>query len=141
MPTVTRPYDPGIGPVIEVTISDPVSLRDDEQPPKSEKVIMLLDSGASECSISPAVAARLQLVPHGLHEIIGVAASRQAHHQYMADLGLWLGNDCVEYFDWQLIEFSARYDKIDGLLGRDILAHANFHLDGPNRRFTLTIDR
>jgi len=44
-----------------------------------------------------------------------------------------------ELSDWTLLRFDADYDRIQGILGRDILERAHFILDGPNRQFTLEI--
>jgi hypothetical protein len=58
--------------------------------------------------------------------------------QHSADLEIHLDFDEVkEFVDWKLFRFRPDYDKIDGVIGRDILNLAKFTLDGPRRQFTL----
>jgi hypothetical protein len=137
VPRLTGHYDPGIEPVISVTVSDPFNSRRDEEPSRSETVVMLIDTGASDSSIAGAVADRLGLPVLGLHTVSGFGASGAAL-QYLADLVLRLDKD-HELSDWKLLRFDSDYDKIQGILGRDILARARFVLDGPSRQFTLEI--
>lgn len=135
MPRLTCPYDPDVGPEISVTVSDPLGYRSEDDSPKSEKVIMLLDSGASDSSISEAVAARLSLPVLGLHRVSGFGASADTY-QYLADLELWLDVG-HELSDRKLLQFSSDHNRIQGILGRDILGLAKFYLDGQNREFTI----
>jgi hypothetical protein len=137
VPLLIRPFEPNVGLVLSVIVSDPFSFRRDEESPRSESVTMLIDSGASDSSIAGAVADRLSLPVLGLHTVSGFGA-RGATLQYLADMMLRLDGD-YELSDWKLLRFDSQYDKIQGILGRDILERARFVLDGPNRQFTLEI--
>ena len=96
---------------------------------------MLVDSGASDSSISGAIADRLALPVLGFHNVSGFGASGVAY-QYFADIELWL-DVRYEFSDWKLLRFESDYNKIQGILGRDILCLGKFILDGPNGQFTL----
>lgn len=137
MPQLTRPYDPNVGPVVSVVVSDPFSSRRDDESPRSESVTMLIDTGASDSFIAGAVADRLALPVLGLHSVRGFAA-KSAAYQYLTDLVVRLDSDC-ELAGWKLLRFDTDYDRIQGVLGRDVLERARFVLDGPARRFTLEI--
>ena len=139
MPQVTSSYDIRIGPVIPVTVSDPFADRNPDEPPRTDTVRMLVDTGASDTSIAPDIVARLGLRVLGLHEVSGFSAS-EATYQFIADLELHLDDGPYTLSDWRVLQFNTSYDKIDGLIGRDILSRCRFFMDGINRAFTLEFD-
>ena len=97
---------------------------------------MLVDSGASDSSIRGDVADRLGLRVLGLFSVTGFA-NRASTIQHLADIELWLGDVSYPLSGWKLMRFESDYDKIDGILGRDILERGRFVLDGPAHQFTL----
>lgn len=58
---------------------------------------------------------------------------------YLADLHLPLGTPLLHLRDWQLIEFSTGGAGIGGLLGRDLLQHGLFYMNGVERIFTIAL--
>ncbi len=135
MPQLTRHYDVEIGPVIEVLVSDSYRDRADHDAPRSETVTMLVDSGASDSWLKQEVIDRLGLFTLGFHPVSGFGKTEPTL-QYLADIELQL--DAPHLLpDWKLFRFVTPYDKIDGILGRDVLDRGIFTIDGPNRQFTL----
>lgn len=137
MSRIVGPYDPNVGPVISVIVSDPVSDRPDHETPKTEKVTMLIDSGATDSAISGAVASRLSLPILGFHGVVGFG-SRGTVYQYLADIDLCL--DAIYSLSGQLLlEFSSDYGQIQGVIGRDIIGLGYLAIDGRKKEFTFEI--
>ena len=139
MSRLIRPYDPAIGPVVFVKISDPISGRDISETARSETARLLVDSGASDSSISVSIAMRLGLPVLGYHQITGFGASKPVY-QFLSDVEILLDDGSCQLDDWKLLIFETEYNKIDGLLGRDILARAKFTLDGRAGTFELCFE-
>jgi len=137
VPQATRRYDPRIGPVISVAISDPFSDRPDDEFPRSEKVTMLIDTGASDSSISGVIADHLSLPVLGLHDVSGFGSNNMTY-QYLFDLELLLDSS-HQLADWKLLRFDTDYNKIQGILGRDFLALGMFSIDGQQQEFSISI--
>jgi hypothetical protein len=117
---LTRPFDPNVGPVLSVIVYDPVSRRLEFEPVRSQRVNMLIDTGASDSSVAGHAMDRLGLPVYGLHEIHAWAQER-ASYQHLADIELELDVP-YELRDWRLFRFETRYRAIQGIIGRDILA-------------------
>ena len=135
MPRLTRLFDIAIGPIVEVLVTDSDRDRQEYDSPRSETVSMLVDSGASDSWLKQEVVDRLGLYPLGLHPVSGFGKTEPTL-QYLADIELRLDSPYL-LPDWKLFRFEAHYDKIDGILGRDVLDRGIFTIDGPNRQFTL----
>jgi len=106
--------------------------------PRSETVTLLLDTGATDTALKGYIIDRLGLSVLGFHGVHSFGQEPGTSMQYSADLEIHLDNgEKKEFEDWKLLRFSPSYDKIDGVIGRDILQTARFVLDGPRREFTL----
>jgi hypothetical protein len=97
---------------------------------------MLLDTGASDSAISGRVADRLGLRVLGFETIVGFGSAGDSV-QYLADVDLIL-EEVFPLGEIPLFRFETESDRVQGILGRDILARGTLFLDGPNRTFTLT---
>jgi hypothetical protein len=74
----------------------------------------------------------------GFHGVHSFGPEPGTSLQYSADLEIHLDNgETKEFEDWKLLRFGPSYDKIDGVIERDILQTARFVLDGPKREFIL----
>tara|TARA_R110000787_G_scaffold78303_6_gene171530 strand:+ start:512 stop:688 length:177 start_codon:yes stop_codon:yes gene_type:complete len=58
----------------------------------------------------------------------------------LSDVEILLDDGSCQLDDWKLLIFETEYNKIDGLLGRDILARAKFTLDGRAGTFELCFE-
>jgi hypothetical protein len=132
---LTRRFDPDIGPVHSANIYDPLSRRPEFESAKSQRVDMLIDTGASDSSISGDIIDRLGLSVFGLYRIHSWAQERPSY-QHLADIELELDVP-YEIRDWGLFRFETRYNAIQGIIGRDILRRARFELNGPKSQFTI----
>lgn len=136
MPRLTSVYDPEVGPLVTAIVSEPASLAIGEDSPRQEKVAFLIDTGASDSSISGRITDRLNLPVVGLHTVVGFGSSQDAH-QHLADVELLL-DEIFSIRDLELFRFDKETQSLQGILGRDVLGLGSLFLDGPNRKFTLT---
>jgi len=99
---------------------------------------MLIDSGASWTSISPTVAAQLNLPVLGLRPLTSVTHAATVR-EYLADVYFPIpgGQASMHLKDLRLLEFPMAGSNLDGLLGRDLLQHTLFQFNGPAREWTL----
>lgn len=138
MSRIIRTYDPDIGPLVRVTVTDPFSSRPEHELPRSEIVTLLLDTGATDTALRGNIIDRLRLSPLGFHSVHSFGPDPATSVQYSADLEIHLDGDALkEFADWKVFRFAPSYDKIDGVIGRDILQKARFSLDGPKCEFVL----
>lgn len=96
---------------------------------------MLIDTGASETAVAGRVIDSLLLRAIGFHSVTGFGSTNDAH-QYIADIELDL-NEAYLVRELPVLRFDSRYDRIQGLIGGDVLGEGTFTLDGPNRVFSL----
>ena len=136
MPQIKSNYDPDVGPLVTAFVSEPLSHASEEDTPRREKVAMLVDTGASDSAISGRVADRLGLPILGLDSVVGFGSTEDAY-QHLADLDLSL-DQTFTIPGLMLFRFDKDSDRIQGILGRDVLGRGVLVLDGPNRQFTLT---
>lgn len=142
MPQLTLPLDPVFGPLLDTEVGFPASAK---QPasgtPPRQTVKFLIDTGASTTSISPDTAVKLGLPILGLKPVRSTTQSVTVN-EYLADLFIPLGNPPIPLRDWRLLEFATGGSwggSIGGLLGRDFLQHAIFHVNGPAKIFTISV--
>ena len=80
---------------------------------------------------------RLGLSVLGFHPVYSFTPGTEPSLQHSADIEFDFDVGAKEFKDCKLFRFRPDYDKIDGILGRDILNLGRFTLDGPRRQFTL----
>ena len=85
----------------------------------------LWDTGATNSVVSKTLAQKLQLIPTGQRNIQGVHGS-EIVNTYITDI--WLPNR-VTYKEWNVLEADIG-DKIDVLIGMDIIANGDFAICG-----------
>lgn len=138
MPLLTLKYEPNLGPILEVGLAKPLSIKNDNEkniPPAIRKVRLLVDTGAAATSISPRIATELEL------PIIAKVQLRSVTHEvpsnlYLADM-IWTVGQPTPLYDVRLMEFPMADDSLDGLLGRDFLSSCLMTLNGPYQTITL----
>jgi hypothetical protein len=140
MPLITRPYDLQKGPYIDVFLSKPESstFRTEEVNDSTQKLTMLLDSGASKTAISSNIAAKMGLLPMGKTPLKSATHEVEANIFYV-DLRCSLFTPALYIPDMKVVEFSFANGWIDGFLGRDFFEKVIFSLNGPAKTFTIAI--
>lgn len=136
MPLITQPFDLNRGPTLTVKIAFPVSLHSGSEVPESVEVNMLIDTGASWTSVGPLVATKLNLPVLGLRGLKSVTHEVQAN-EYLADMYLPVATPPFHLKDLRLVEFAMGDDNVGGLIGRDLLRHGLFQMDGKHGLYTL----
>jgi hypothetical protein len=127
------------GPTIDIRVAVPQQLervlrRDGAPVPRPRRVSALVDTGAHSTVISPAVVRDL-----GLHPVDRVAVEttgQQRQHARYRVRCLFPPNDFV--VDLYAIELDITSRYIEGLVGRDVLAHADLVYEGRFNRWSLT---
>jgi hypothetical protein len=104
--------------------------------PAPEAVRALVDIGAGRSLIQRGLARRLGLTPVGLVEIDTPSSTDLEAPEYR--VRFWLDSDLG--LEVTALEAPLPGDRLGALLGRDLLAQARFEYDGPQNRFTLTIE-
>ncbi len=139
MPQITLQFDPAVGPLLAIEIGFPSSARPPAGglPPR-ESVNFLIDTGATVTSINPDTASKLNLPIQGLRPVVSVTQA-VLNNEYLADLHLPFGTPLYHLQDWRLMEFPMGGTGIGGLLGRDLLQHGLFHMNGVERIFTIAL--
>ena len=100
--------------------------------------MLLLDTGATDTLLRGHIIDRLRLSPLGFHSMHSLGPEPATSVQYLADLEIHLDDGALKEFpSWKVLRFTPKYDKIDGLIGRDILQKAKFSLNGPRCEFVL----
>lgn len=128
------------GALLEVMISAPPSVADamraaGQTPPAPQKVVLMVDTGASISGVRDSVASAVGLTPTGSVQVGGVAGTQNSSI-YAAKIALPKYNinfDTVQIAGFQL----PGQQDIDGLLGRDMLEKMNLVYSGIAGDFTL----
>jgi hypothetical protein len=144
MPSVTLPITPA-GPIVPILVgvNQPWAqqLRTSGQPvPPAVLVQLVADTGASCTCLDPTVLAALGLSPTGSTSIHTPSTGAAPHtvNQYDVSLNiqfptLMFSMSCVPVIESHLLA-----QGIQGLLGRDMLAHALLIYNGPAGTFVLS---
>lgn len=136
---ITVPVPPSIillrqGAQIQIGITHPQSvieklIRENKQP-AALLVNALIDTGASNCVISPKIAEQLNLVQTGYRKITSVQDEQDRPVYY-----------CRFNFQWgsgkDISAASCPLKGFDCIIGRDILMHWNFIYNGVNGIITI----
>jgi hypothetical protein len=112
----------------------------------------LIDTGASGTVIDKAVAAVLGLVPTGSTLVHTPSTGTTPHQASCYDISIWFVSQSPSsaqpaskshmvhpsHVTLPVMEADFSTQRIDALIGRDILAHCLLVYDGPNKRVVLT---
>jgi hypothetical protein len=134
MPLIRVPYDPALGPIIEIEIGFPVSELPPGQPGTSQRVTLMVDTGARTTYVSKAVADALNLPVRGQRRIIS-STNQTLVESYQADL--WFPGTQILFCDLLVFEFMQPTNHYVGVLGRDITNTGVVHLDGRTKELAL----
>ena len=144
MPSITLPISE-LGPVIEVALqlSKPhrsLLAKHGLPIPQPILVKVLVDTGASATCIDQAHLKLLGIKPTGVVLMYTPSTKGKPVHcnQYDIDLSVIMGGAIHHLQTLPLIETVFTGQGIDGLLGRDALAHGLLIYNGSEKEFTLT---
>lgn len=134
MPLLEVPYDPAIGPVIDIEVAHLLALlrRGSVQP--SVTATFIVDTGSRHSHLADHIINQLALPPCGLVPVRhrgGISTVET----YPVDLGF-----TVSYFFRNVIvrEFQQTALQYGGILGRDVLDLGAVRLDGLARRLQIS---
>lgn len=102
---------------------------------------LLVDTGASGTNIDQTIIQKLQLQPRGSVPVNTPSTGATPHvaSVYDVSLAIRIGQMVRGFSATPVISSNFAAQNIDGLLGRDVLAHALFHYDGQSKSFTFAI--
>lgn len=145
MPSLTLSVSP-LGPLIEVVIfpSAPrqaALTQNGQQLPQPQKGTFLIDTGASGTCIDPGVLQPLGIPATGSTQVHTPSTNGAPHVCSMYDVMLLIPNGAAKppYIleAIPVMETGLRSQGIDGLLGRDVLAHCTLVFNGADGFYTL----
>ena len=129
-----------VGPVCQVRIgvSGPTAdlLKGQGKPiPAPVEIMALIDTGASGTAVKPEVIHQLQLTPRGVAQI--ATPSSSAHPCNVYDVSLTFPNGVMIPLI-TVMEVPLEGQRIQGLIGRDVLAHGILIYSGYTNTFSLS---
>ncbi len=142
MPTVTRTFDPEIGPLLHVGILPYQPLEIARQARTRGTRLALIDTGATVSYISDrlAVELRLPVIRRGTSDH---AMGRHETNVYGADLVIYFGEHatsprhfCARVDPWGMAMIHSQFELI---IGRHILDLGTFTYEGAARQFTFSL--
>lgn len=140
MSLFTLPYNPVIGPIVDIVVFYPASmLPAGADPTKRAQVTvpMIVDTGADITSLATSVAIALGL------PVLGQRPVRSTTHQqpaniYLGDFMLTApGISPATISDVRYLDFPQGQGAVQGLLGRDILAGSLIQVNGKENTLTI----
>lgn len=140
MPAVSGDYDPDIGILLRVEIRAAASGRDAGSSPLTtpDEAHGLIDTGASQTSISPRLVRKLGLQPTGRTGVQGATGAMDVD-THVVDLMLRFGRySAVVIENLEVCELDLGSAPFDVLVGRDILCQGVLTMDFAGR-FTFSI--
>ena len=123
---------------VRIGVSGPAAnlLRQQSKPvPNPVEITALIDTGASGTAVKPDVIRQLQLTPRGVTNI--ATPSSAAHPCNVYDVSLTFANGVVVPVI-TVIEVPLEGQVIQGLIGRDVLAHGILIYSGYTNTFSLS---
>jgi hypothetical protein len=127
---LTRAFDPDVGPLVQVTVTDFFRTRPENELERPEVLTLLIDTGATDTALRGGIIDRLRLSALGFHRVHSFGTEMATTTQYSADLELHMDDGArKEFLGLEVCRFDPSYDKIDGLLGRDVLRQGRFIMD------------
>lgn len=145
MPHFTLSVHPNGGPIIDVIVGasaprQAVLQKAGGTPPTPISARFLIDTGAGLTAVDPTILNALGLAPTGsvqVHTPTTGSAPAQVN-QYDVSLAI-PSQSLVRTFDAiPVIESNLKIQGLDGLLGRDVLAHCMLVYLGPENAFALS---
>jgi hypothetical protein len=138
MPHFTLPFQVGPGPRIDafIAVSNAriVALQAANQPvPQSQRVLALVDTGASITSVDPSVITALGIQPTGALPVHTPSTGGTALQMNTFDVAIYIPIPNKPHFSLgalQVFESTLKVQGFEVLLGRDVLQHALFIYDG-----------
>jgi len=139
MPHITQSYDPIKGPYLDILVSKAAvtTFRPEEVTESTQKLTMLIDTGASKTAINPSVANRIGLMPMGKTELKTASHIIPANIFYV-DLKCNLFTPPLKIDNRPVLSFPLAIEGLDGILGRDFLEIMIFNMNGVEKKYTLT---
>ena len=123
---------------VRIGVSEPAAnlLRQQSKPvPNPVEITSLIDTGASGTAVKPEVIRQLQLTPRGVTNIATPASA--AHPCNVYDVSLTFANGVIVPVI-TVIEVPLEGQVIQGLIGRDVLAHGILIYSGYTNTFSLS---
>jgi hypothetical protein len=108
-------------------------------PPEMRECLALIDTGASDTCIDPAILKPLELTPTG-HALIHTPSTAGQPHScdfYDVSLGIYHPKDSMILLTVPVIAVDLGSQGITALIGRNVLASCLFIFDGASDSFTL----
>jgi predicted aspartyl protease len=146
VPSITLQNSPQ-GPLVSAYfgLSDQreIALREAGLPePDLVNGIFLIDTGASLTCVDKVLLEQLQIPPSGTISIATPSTGGKGHTCWAYDVSLFIpnvtkGKRGLHVLMLQVAEIDIAYQGISGLIGRDVLANANFIYNGEAGLFTL----
>ena len=123
---------------VRIGVSEPAAnlLRQQSQPvPNPVEITALIDTGVSGTAVKPEVIRQLQSTPRGVTNI--ATPSSAAHPCNVYDVSLTFANGVIVPVI-TVIEVPLEGQVIQGLIGRDVLAHGILIYSGYTNTFSLS---
>lgn len=129
-----------MGPVCQVRIgvselAEMLLKNQGKAVPPPVEIMALIDTGASGTAVKPEVIRQLQLVPRGVAQI--ATPSSSAHPCNVFDVSLTFPHGVVAPLI-AVMEVPLEGQRIQGLIGRDVLAQGIFIYSGYTNTFSLS---
>jgi hypothetical protein len=145
VPHLTLAVSPG-GPLIDlfVGVSAPrqAALQKAGQTvPPPVRARFMIDTGASNTVIDPAILNQLNLSPTGVTSVHTPSTGNVPHQVQQYDISLLIAHPTItrHFHALPVSECLLKVQGFDGLLGRDILRECLFIYTGPDNAFILSI--
>lgn len=145
MPCITRVFDPGVGPLINLGIAKPGTLQrvPTNSPSEIHAFVALVDTGADGTCISAEIVRRVGLSLAGKIDMASATGVEPANF-YLADVALPFGDptsgvaiQTLVSESMEVMEFQLDSSHYQALLGRDILSKGLFSMSSYDKRFTI----
>ena len=145
MPCITLPFNPAVGPVLNVVITAASTMKATATNPDHEHKYypLLVDTGADVSCISPTIIDALGIAPTGKTTVITPNGPGPAN-QYLVDFGVSFGSGSGPMMVYavesvSVIEFNGTQNNYQGLIGRDIICRGQLTVTGYDKRFTFCL--
>jgi hypothetical protein len=135
MPLIRIPYDPAIGPVVEIEVSHPIALLQPGAYAPATRAMFIVDTGSTRSHIADHIVAQLALPP-GAVAIIRHLGGTKLVDTYPADLTFPTASYSIRSVE--LREYQQSSIQYGGIIGRDILNLGVLRLDGRLRELMLS---